>query len=268
MGEIRDTGERPFADELRSRIVPVVDVMAGRAVRAVQGRRSEYRPLESVLVPGSDPVDLANALFERHGYEELYVADLDALQGGQPQFELLKRIADSPVRLLLDLGIGMPDEVERAVRELSRSGACFVLATEASPDADAFAACLAELKDPAQAALGLDYQRGRFRTKQPATEVATGTDFEESEAWIDAALRANVETVVVLDLDRVGSDRGFAWPAGFDASPSRDRFRRKVSGGGIRSRADILDAFAAGCDAILVGSALHDGRILPASIDG
>lgn len=264
MGENRETRDELSADELRSRIVPVIDMLAGRAVRAVAGRRSEYQPLESMLVRGSDPVELATALYERHGFQEIYVADLDALQGSPPQFGLLRRIAELPVRLLVDLGIGRPEEVERTRHELPANGACFVLATEASPDVAAFADCLAELRAPARAALGLDYLRGSFRTKQPPPAVAAGSGAGGPEAWIDAALRANVETVVALDLDRVGSDRGFAWPSGLDASRSLDRFRRKISGGGIRSPEDIFDACAAGCDAVLVGSALHDGRIVPA----
>ena len=41
------------AHDFGSRVIPVIDVLAGQAVRAVRGRRSEYRPLESVLIRGS-----------------------------------------------------------------------------------------------------------------------------------------------------------------------------------------------------------------------
>lgn len=256
------------AHDFRSRIIPVIDVLSGQTVRAVGGRRSEYRPLESVHLCGSDPVDLAKALVERCGFQELYVADLDALQGGRPQFDILRCIAQLPVRLLFDLGVGSPEQVEQTVRELPFTNLCFVLPTEASPDVETFRACLAELQRPSQAALGLDYLKGAFRTKRNSYAVATGRDLTGPEAWMDAALQAGVESIVALDVDRVGSDRGFAWPTGLVSSTNFGKFRRGISGGGIRSLTDVRDACVQGCDAVLVGSALHDGRISPVFIDG
>jgi phosphoribosylformimino-5-aminoimidazole carboxamide ribotide isomerase len=249
------------AGDLRSRVLPVIDLLAGHAMRAVRGRRSEYQPIESVLLRGSDPVDLAKALVERFGFQEIYVADLDALQGGQPQFGFLRRIADLPVRFLFDLGMGLPEHVMRARQELPGANFAFVVATEASPGVEAFRDCLAALEKPTQAALGLDYLRGEFRTKSRQSSAPCATGAAGPEAWIVAALQAGAETVLALDLDRVGSDCGFAWPARLASSSDFRRFRRKISGGGIRSPEDVIDACAKGCDAVLVGSALHDGRI-------
>ncbi|HEV7281309.1 MAG TPA: HisA/HisF-related TIM barrel protein [Pirellulaceae bacterium] len=253
-----------FDEGLACPVIPVIDLLDGRAVRAVRGRRSEYQPLESVLVKGSDPVDLAKSLHERCGFEEIYVADLDALQEAEPQFDVLRRIAELPIRSLLDLGVGRPEQVERARRELARTDACFVIATEASPDIETFRDCLAAFDSPQGVALCLDYLRGRFRTK--GTYEGRRLKREASpDEWMSAAHAAEIGAVIALDLDQVGSDRGFAWPQGLEESPNFRGFRRKISGGGIRSREDLLAARAAGCDAILVGSALHDGRIAPSS---
>src|SRR5258708_15280562 len=63
------------------RIIPVLDVMNGLAVRAVGGRRSEYRPLVSRLCASAEPLKVAHA-FRRLGHAELYLADLDAIGGG------------------------------------------------------------------------------------------------------------------------------------------------------------------------------------------
>ena len=43
------------------RIVPVIDLLGGQAVRARRGDRANYRPVQSALVAGSDPVDVARA---------------------------------------------------------------------------------------------------------------------------------------------------------------------------------------------------------------
>src|SRR5688572_14665659 len=64
------------------RLIPVLDVMRGRVVRAVGGRREEYRPVESRLTLSTHPTKVAFELACYTGANELYLADLDALRGG------------------------------------------------------------------------------------------------------------------------------------------------------------------------------------------
>ena len=74
-------------------IVPVVDLMGGALVRAQRGERHRYAPWSSPLGDGGrDPLGLADALARRAGSDTLYVADLDALQGGAAQLDLLRAL--------------------------------------------------------------------------------------------------------------------------------------------------------------------------------
>ncbi len=78
------------------RVIPVLDLMAGRAVHASGGERRAYGALQSVLVPparASDPGALADAFRHTLGCDECYVADLDAIAGGAPQRALLATLA-------------------------------------------------------------------------------------------------------------------------------------------------------------------------------
>ena len=69
----------------RPRLIPVLDLKAGRPVHAIGGNRAHYEPLRSILHPaGADPVELARACRDRLGLRELYVADLDAILGAAP----------------------------------------------------------------------------------------------------------------------------------------------------------------------------------------
>jgi phosphoribosylformimino-5-aminoimidazole carboxamide ribotide isomerase len=87
------------------RVIPVIDILNGVAVHAVRGRRSEYQPLKSILCTSADPLDVASA-FKAAGFSELYVADLDAIMGGKPNFSVLKQIADTTgLRLMVDAGV-------------------------------------------------------------------------------------------------------------------------------------------------------------------
>ena len=63
------------------RIIPVIDLAAKTVVHAVAGRRNQYRPIESKLCESTSPIDIAQAFRSRFGLTELYLADLDAIQG-------------------------------------------------------------------------------------------------------------------------------------------------------------------------------------------
>ena len=75
------------------RVIGVIDLKDGVAVHAVRGERQSYRPVRSGLVEGADPVDVARALRDRLGLRELYVADLDAIAGGEGHDETLRALA-------------------------------------------------------------------------------------------------------------------------------------------------------------------------------
>ncbi len=71
------------------RVIPVLDIMGGVVVRGVAGRRSEYRPIESSLCSSCDPPVVARAIVERFGLAEFYIADLDAISGAEPAWNVL-----------------------------------------------------------------------------------------------------------------------------------------------------------------------------------
>jgi phosphoribosylformimino-5-aminoimidazole carboxamide ribotide isomerase len=78
-----------------------------------------------------------------------------------------------------------------------------------------------------------------------------------------------VEQMIVLDLAEVGTRSG-----GGDARTLCRALRQEfpelriVSGGGVRDAADVKVLFDAGCDSVLVASALHDGTLTPETLIG
>src|ERR1700754_4792698 len=61
------------------RVIPVLDLLDGHAVRAVRGDRANYRPVQSSLCATSEPLAVARALLAASGADTLYVADLGAI---------------------------------------------------------------------------------------------------------------------------------------------------------------------------------------------
>ena len=77
--------------------IPVIDLMGGQVVRARMGDRASYRPLDSPISPTSDPIDVLRGLLGIFPFPTLYIADLDAIQGGGNNSQTLRRIrADFP----------------------------------------------------------------------------------------------------------------------------------------------------------------------------
>ena len=226
----------------------MIDLQDGQVVHAVRGERARYRPIASRLAAGSDPVAIARALQRHTGARCLYVADLDALQGGAAQAGVLAELcAALPAHLQWWIDAGFADRsAARALLErLGVHGARVVpvYASESLPSRPAFEACF----DPAgrtPALLSLD-ARGAERLDRAGC-------WDAPERW--------PERVIVMTLDRVGAD------AGPDLEVIAELRRRSprtrlVGAGGIRHAGDLRAARQAGADAWLVASALHDGRL-------
>jgi phosphoribosylformimino-5-aminoimidazole carboxamide ribotide isomerase len=103
-------------------VVGVIDLQGGTAVHAVRGERERYRPL-------GDPLSLAR----RYGLEELYVADLDAITGGDVQTAVIAALARE-AHVMVDAGVSEP---ERARALLDIGVDRVVVGTETLTDAGA-----------------------------------------------------------------------------------------------------------------------------------
>src|SRR5262245_44711529 len=96
----------------RPRIIPVMDIRGGVVVRAIAGRREEYKPLVSRLTDSTDPLVVAEALRRATGTDELYLADLGAIASGKPELEVYRCLAESGRRLIVDAGVRSDGAVE------------------------------------------------------------------------------------------------------------------------------------------------------------
>lgn len=241
------------------RIIPVIDILGGQVVRGVAGRRSEYRAIESRLVASSAPAKVADA-FVRLGLPVVYVADLDAIMAGEPRgalnWDCYRAMADAGTELWIDAGL----RDERAAEQLARfehrgrTIAGVVAGLETLPDV-ATLGRFVEIVGADRLVFSLDLRDGQLLT--------------DGAAWRDCgpldcarlAVDCGVRRMIVLDLASVGVGGGV---------PTLELCRRLrdlaagleiTSGGGIRGADDLLALQAAGCDAALVASALHDGRL-------
>jgi len=221
-------------------IVPVIDLLEGEVVRARRGERALYRPIETPLAPGSDPVAIARALLKLHPFPALYVADLNAIQKTGDNFAALRRLraAFPNLSLWVDNGAADATSIEALT---ARDLLCEpVLGSESQKDAALIAACR---ENPA-IILSLDFRGPLF---QGPAEI-----LESPGAW--------PRRVIVMTLARVGGGDG----------PDFERFAAVraaapnvalYAAGGVRDKADLARLKSQGAAGALVASALHDGRL-------
>lgn len=233
----------------------MLDLRHGAAVHARRGERAGYRPVRSVLAPGreGDAVALARAFRERVGSSACYVADLDAILERAPQAALVAALAD-PARGFgpgLWLDAGLRDAADLAPWDgvpLAR----VVVGSETVAGPDALAAIVRGAHAPV--VFSLDLHGG-----VPRTAAGSGFHGATADRIIERLRDAGVGSLIVLDLARVGSGEG-------PDLPTLERVRHRwpgtlVAGGGVRDAVDLAALGAAGCDAALVATALHQGRL-------
>lgn len=238
------------------RILPVIDLKGGMVVHAVAGRRHEYRPIRSRLAADAFPATVAQAFVDRFGCDEVYVADLDAIAGAEPAWDTYEQIAQRGLRLILDSGIASSArtiEFSQFARQANVL-ASIVVASEAVPDQPTLAAAVAS-QEPSLVIFSLDLRHGTPIVANPNWSSATPREI------IAEVMSVGVRRFIVLDLAAVGSSAG---PVTLELCRKlRQEFGtiELISGGGVRHSGDVTAFYNAGCNRVLVATALHDGRL-------
>jgi len=222
-------------------IVPVLDLKAGRVVHARAGERAQYKPIETPLAAGSEPIAVLEGLLRLAPFRRFYIADLDAIAGeGDHRAAIADLSRRHPeIELWVDAGIATAE----AALALAETGAVPVLGSETLATMAELAATVRRLA-AARFVLSLDYRGDRFL----------------GPAEIEANAAAWPAAVIVMTLSRIGGTSGPDF-ARLAAIRQRAGARRVFAAGGVRDRADLETLAAMQLAGVLVASALHDGRL-------
>lgn len=219
-------------------IIPAVDVLGGRVVRLVHGdyrRVTEYAP---------DPVAQARAWIEQ-GAALVHVVDLEGARTGEPSVELWEALAEAGVRFQVGGGIRLADTARLA---LEAGAERVVMGTAAVWEPEELAA----VGDPRRVVAAVDVRDGR----------ATGA------GWLDGGRRIGevldglaahgIGRLLVTGIGRDGTLQGpdldLTWTVASDG-----RFAVLASGG-VASLDDLAAVAGLGCEGVIVGRALYEGR--------
>ena len=236
------------------KVIPVIDILNGRVVHAIRGKRKEYQPLQSVLTKSTAPEDVAQA-FKNLGFSELYVADLDAIIDCSTSFQPIGNIAEKTgIKLMVDVGI---TNIERAQKLLDNGVSKLIIGTE-TLQSKKFVEQAVDVFGSDRVVLSLDLKGDKILVKLGfdgcLNPICLLKDFKQM----------GVSQVIVLDLARVGNDEGvnIDFLKEVIAAVGVDLF----VGGGVRDINDLVELRNLGVSGVLIATALHAGKITIAQL--
>lgn len=239
------------------RVLPVLDVMGGHVVRGVGGQRQEYRPVRSRLTASSRPLEVAQAFRDQLGLEEIYLADLDAIAGAEPAWSIFAGLRERGFRLWVDAGVRT---LTRACQLVEAGSDDIIVGLETVQGPAELAEIVRALGD--RVVFSLDLREGKPLGERRVWEV------DDALPIAAQAVRLGVRRLLVLDLARVGLGAGVGTSELCAHLSAAAPDVEIGAGGGVRDRADIEALRSCGVRCVLIASALHDGRLTRADLDG
>jgi phosphoribosylformimino-5-aminoimidazole carboxamide ribotide isomerase len=213
-------------------LILAVDLVGGLVVHGQRGDRATYRPLTWGLSPSAEPEAYLSSLRPRF----LYVADLDRIQGGSPQDDLVRRCAARVERCYLDRGFRSPTECA-AVPEVIP-----VVGTEtAAPTIE-----------------GLAAYRGGYLSIDIKGGNVVPFEMKPSE-MLKRASAMSFEGCILLDVGAVGTEQGLDRVSLEDLRACYPG--RLLYGGGVAGTGDLDLLADAGFDGAIVATAIHRGAV-------
>ena len=238
------------------RVRPVIDVQNGLVVHATGGDRRGYRPFPTSRVTTKpDPRAVVAAFRETFGFDEVYLADLDAITSGRGRSEILPRLLETGVRVLADLGLRDAVDLE-AIPEPS-ADVSLILGSETLGGPESLGRILAA-NAARRSIFGLDLREGKPLIS-PGAVWGSNTPIE----IVESAVAMGIRSILLLDLSKVGTNQGSGLIAMVESIARVDGSLEILVGGGIADIDEVIRWRDAGVAGVLVGSALHNGRIGP-----
>lgn len=232
-------------------VIPVIDIRNGIAVHAVAGDRQWYKPLTSRLVKSIEPARVLEELATSCSFDLCYVADLDAIEGRGLNRCTLAEMSRVGVPLLVDAGAVSGPQAEEL---LDLGVSTVVIPSESIRQLDSLSSWTSRFS-ASQLCGSVDLKYGRILTQDPAWLDRSAVDLAEYFSTQGFC------QLIVLDLAAVGTGAGVPTLEACRLIKRRCPDLRIITGGGVHSMGCLADAERFPVDGILVGSALHDGRL-------
>jgi cyclase len=224
---------------VKKRVIPCLDVAGRRVVKGIR-----FEGLREV----GDPVELATR-YSQLGADELVFLDVTAsIEGRRPLVDLVERAA---AELEIPFTVGGGVSTLEDARGLLRAGADKVAVNKAAVDRPELLTSLAEEFGAQAVVCAIDSRGGEV-----VTEGGRAPRGRDTVQWAWEAVARGAGEILLTSIDADGTRNGYdleltAAVAGAVTAPV-------IASGGAGGAGDLADAFAAGAEAALVASIVHE----------
>lgn len=232
-------------------IIPVIDLLNGIVVHAKKGERSHYQAIASALTPSSQPLDIVAALLALHPFQQLYIADLNAIQKlsntqndtHANNFSVIASIAQHypDLTLWVDAGISNPAELDLWASLKVK----LILGSENFSSMEQYLATYHAIDK--QSILSLDFMPTGYQGPQ---DLLASTAYWPQE-------------VIVMSLAHVGANQGANQPLLAQLKAQAGGDFNLYAAGGVRDIADLNTLKSLGIHGALIATALHNQQLTP-----
>jgi phosphoribosylformimino-5-aminoimidazole carboxamide ribotide isomerase len=206
-----------------------MDLRQNLVVHGKSGQRETYQPLDWGYSPTAEPIGFVKSI----GPENLYIADLDRIEGTGTHDAIIQKCAKNVRCCYVDRGCHSPFDM------LSGENIVNIVGTETGGS---------DLSRYHGGLLSIDVKQGLvIPSGKDPVEVLTS-----AQCW-------DFEGCILLNVSAVGTESGID-------EQMLEKFRRAYDGkllygGGVASRADLKKISDSGFDGAIISTALHRGII-------
>ncbi len=224
---------------VKKRVIPCLDVAAGRVVKGVRFER---------LRDVGDPIELATRYSELSADELVFLDIAATIEGRGPIVALVERAAE---QLTIPFTVGGGVSGLEHARALLRAGADKVAVNRAAVDDPSILTALGDEFGSQAVVCAIDARAGEVVTH--AGRMPRGLD---AVAWARRAVERGAGEILLTSIDADGTR------AGYDLALTRAVAEAVeapvIASGGAGEARHLADAFAAGAEAALVASIVHE----------
>ena len=235
-------------------IIPVIDLLNGIVVHAKKGERHRYQAITSALTPSSEPLAIVAALLALYPFQQLYIADLNAIQKlgnthdctQSNNFDVIASIAQRYPNLTLwvDAGISNLAEVDlwSQLNLLSQTSVKLILGSENFANIEQYLSIYHVISE--QTILSLDFMPAGYQGPQAL--------LESTAYW--------PQEVIIMSLAHVGANQGVNLQLLTQTKAKAGDFNLYAAGG-VRDIADLNTLKSLGIHGALIATALHSKQL-------
>jgi len=224
---------------VKKRVIPCLDVAGGRVVKGVRFER---------LRDVGDPVELAQRYSEL-GADELVFLDITAtLESRGPTLALVERAAE---RLEIPFTVGGGISSRSDAQALLRAGADKVAVNRAAVDDPGLLTALSGEYGAQAVVCAIDARAGEV-----VTHAGSRPRGLEATAWAREAAERGAGEILLTSIDADGTRSGYDLDLTAAVAEAVDV--PVIASGGAGEARHLAEAFAAGAEAALVASIVHE----------